>query len=779
MINLPPMRQFLLLIAVFAVQMLSAQSLAPLIPSGPMPELYRCASHTVVDAQIARRDAAGDPVSPAEQDFMREMSYYSQQRMFSGWILFNDSLSDYVQRVGDEVLKNDSATRSQLHFYVYKDADPNAFTSATGTIIITVGLLAQLENEAQLAYILCHEITHYRNQHMLKGYLNREELKNNTSTPYYLLQSNALSYSQEQELEADMQGFDLFLQSPYSKKEALRSFDVLEYSNLPFDDMPFDTMFFNIDYLKVPVGYYKKEVDPIYSDDNYDDQNSTHPNVRKRRMALMSVLDTVKNKEGKLFIISKNDFLNVREASRYELCRLYLDEREYPDAIYASYMMLQKHPDDIYFKKIIARSIYEIAAYEQNGKSSYDPYGYYGGFFSSSYGGKYSALNHTGYYGIPDMKDHPGQQQQIYSLFSTMDPDELTCLALAYNWNIYKLDTKDSLESTLCDSLFSMLVNKQNLHISYFSTITPDSARTDLREDSLARVAETGETGDSKFSRLDKFKLSSEKERFTKFAFVNQLKDSAFVDRFRYYTEHRRSWVEYYDTGEGNNDGFEVVNDDQYGYGIDRIIIAGPDYEMYRENKRGEDPDQDYTQSEIGAANLTTVLANEASAAGVQTVIMNPYTMNTMTGDTFSDLATINEWFYERIQHGSHPYAWNISNQLEADSIASKYHTRYVMFTSVEATYYKKIEHPVWYGISCVTVVPLVKLFIPQRKYVYDVAILDLKTGEVIDVDNRRFHKGKENDRTSQFYSDLFKMMKKAKEPAPKETGDVQKDVGK
>ncbi|HTL81725.1 MAG TPA: M48 family metallopeptidase [Bacteroidia bacterium] len=290
------MRQFLLLIAVFAVQMLSAQSLAPLIPSGPMPELYRCASHTVVDAQIARRDAAGDPVSPAEQDFMREMSYYSQQRMFSGWILFNDSLSDYVQRVGDEVLKNDSATRSQLHFYVYKDADPNAFTSATGTIIITVGLLAQLENEAQLAYILCHEITHYRNQHMLKGYLNREELKEHSNTtPTYLLLSSYYSYNQEQELEADQLGFELYKKSPYSAKEALRSFDVLDYSDLPFDDITFDTTFFNHDYMTIPTGYFMKEVDPIYSDDNYEDRNSTHSNVRKRRMQLMMEVDTVKN----------------------------------------------------------------------------------------------------------------------------------------------------------------------------------------------------------------------------------------------------------------------------------------------------------------------------------------------------------------------------------------------------------------------------------------------------------------------------------------------------
>lgn len=760
------MRIFAFLAAFFLFTgIASAQTAAPLVPQGPLPVFYRCPSHVTVDREIEQRNVSGNTVSKEEEAFMREMTFYSQQRVLSGFVLFNDSLSDYVSKVGAEVLKDDPETLKKLNFYVYKSPAPNAYTSATGTILITVGLLAQLENEAQLAFILCHEITHFRREHMLKGYLNREDLKKKDNTPVYLLQSSYLSYNQEQELEADRLGLELFMKSGYNKKEALRSFDVLEYADLPFDDMPFDTLFFNQDYMTIPAGYYMPKVDPMYSDDNYDDKGSTHPNVRKRRMALMTVLDTAKNTEGHLFIVSKENFLSTRESSRYEVCRLYLEERDYPEAIYTSYMMLQRHPNELYFRKIIAEALYNLAAYNQgSGMGRFMDFGFFG--YYGSYGGRYAMLNRSGYYRVPDYKDYPGQQQELFHLFHEMEPDELTVLALSYNWKVHKAAPADSLQSMLCDSLFSMLVNKQNLHLSYFSTITPDEAREELRQDSLERAKETGESGDSKFSRIDKFKLSSEKERFTKFAFVELMKDTEFVSRFKYYTDHRQSLVYMPDRSllddktksERKQDAEDEANS---GYGINRILIVGPGFEEYRQNDRNEDPDQDYAASEVGSSRLSTVIKTEAQNAGVEAIVLNPFAMDSLASDSFADIATLNEWFFEKMQHGSHGYAWTVNNQSETDSIMKKYNTRYVMFTTVETNYYKKIQHPFWFGVSCIAVVPAIRAFIPRNRYYYDSAILDLKTGKVIEVRHEKIKHGKEKDKTSAFFKEVFQKMKK------------------
>lgn len=748
-----------------------AQSHAPLEPNGKLPSFFYNPSHVLVNQEIGKRNAAGDVVDAKEEAFIREMSYFAQQRMISGIVLFNDSLSSYVSRVAKVLLKDDTATFNKLHFYVYKSPDPNAYTSATGNILITVGLLGQLDNEAQLAFILAHEITHYRQAHMLKGYLNREELKEQSSTtPSYLLLSSYYSYNQEQELEADQLGFELYKKSPYSVREALRSFDVLDYSDLPFDDMPFDTTFFNKDYMTIPSGYFMKEVDPIYSDDNYEDRNSTHPNVRKRRMALMTEVDTVKNAGTHLYVVSKDDFLSVRETSRYEMCRLYLIERNYPGAIYSSYMLLQRHPNDLYLQKIIGHSLYEIAAYNQTSAASgyYNPYLNYD-YFSS--GGRYSGLKRGGYYRIPDFKDYPGQQQQLYHLFHEIEADELTVLALSYNWRLHTSDPADRFQQALCDSLFIMLVNKQNLHMSYFSTITPDEAKEQYRKDSLQRVAETGETGDSKYSRMDKFRLNSQKERFTKFAFVELLKDTAFAGRFKYYTDHRNSLVS---TGEdaswyGTRSKKEREQEDKelesYGYGVQKVIVVSPDYEKYTQLDRKEQSEQDFMASEKGQENLGATIKAQAGASGVDCILLSAFSMDSLDGDAFADLAVLNEWFYERIQHGSNGYATTINNQAQVDSIIAKYGTRYVMFTGVEVEYRKKIQRPVLFAISCLAVVPAVRAFIPRNNMSYDAAILDIKTGEVVAIRHKTFLKGKEAENTQEFYKQLFDKMHKVKRP--------------
>lgn len=44
--------------------------------------------------------------------------------------------------------------------YVVQSAEPNAFSSGAGTIILTKGMLAQTRTEAELASILCHEMAH-------------------------------------------------------------------------------------------------------------------------------------------------------------------------------------------------------------------------------------------------------------------------------------------------------------------------------------------------------------------------------------------------------------------------------------------------------------------------------------------------------------------------------------------------------------------------------------------------------------------------------------------
>lgn len=79
----------------------------------------------------------------------------------------NPWVQDYVNRVGQRLVPGDS---DKLYaFKVTYHPIPYAFTLSTGTILISTGMISMLDNEAQLAYVLGHELAHvYKNHWKVK-----------------------------------------------------------------------------------------------------------------------------------------------------------------------------------------------------------------------------------------------------------------------------------------------------------------------------------------------------------------------------------------------------------------------------------------------------------------------------------------------------------------------------------------------------------------------------------------------------------------------------------
>ncbi|MBI4166972.1 MAG: M48 family metalloprotease [Acidobacteria bacterium] len=75
----------------------------------------------------------------------------------------NPVIQDYVNRVGQRLVPADSA--KLYAFKVTKSPVPYAYNLSTGTIYISTGYLALTDNEAQLSYVLSHEVAHVYKDH--------------------------------------------------------------------------------------------------------------------------------------------------------------------------------------------------------------------------------------------------------------------------------------------------------------------------------------------------------------------------------------------------------------------------------------------------------------------------------------------------------------------------------------------------------------------------------------------------------------------------------------
>ncbi|MEA2104628.1 MAG: M48 family metalloprotease [Candidatus Cloacimonadota bacterium] len=80
----------------------------------------------------------------------------------------NKSVQDYVNFVGNLVVQASNAYDIPFKFFILDIPQPNAYSCPGGIIFITKGLLDFLENEAELACVLGHEITHVSCYHGMK-----------------------------------------------------------------------------------------------------------------------------------------------------------------------------------------------------------------------------------------------------------------------------------------------------------------------------------------------------------------------------------------------------------------------------------------------------------------------------------------------------------------------------------------------------------------------------------------------------------------------------------
>lgn len=170
-------------------------------------------------------------------DFNVVSGYAINQLLWSGKVVFGDTITRYLNRVVDVILKDDPTLRQKLQIYTVKSPVVNAFTTSDGFIFVNIGLIASCENEAQLAYILSHEISHYVKQHSIKRYTFRKEEERNArkftwnsskrAKIDYTKRLNMSNYSKSQEIEADDYGLQLFSKTNYNQEASIEGFKML------------------------------------------------------------------------------------------------------------------------------------------------------------------------------------------------------------------------------------------------------------------------------------------------------------------------------------------------------------------------------------------------------------------------------------------------------------------------------------------------------------------------------------------------------------------------
>ena len=398
-----------------------AQTVIPrLVCKGEMPDDFRLKySEKYRNTLNTTDDFKGRRSKKKKREFAALTNIAIDNLFRSGKVLYGDEVTVYCNKLLDVLLDDNPELRRELRIYTLRSNQVNAFSTHQGIILVTTGLVARMETEAELAFVLAHEVAHYVKKHNFEGYqYNKELFENDVKNRKSSLDDKLLEsarYSRESETEADDYGWDLFVKAGYDPKEVLHAHDILLHAYLPMENRTFPYNLVEDSLFRIRDSYKEYERKEIEPEEDIDDSESTHPNIHQRKRAAtvkMSQPDFVPG--DKVFILNREEFAEVVKLAKMDVIYNFVIHSRYVEALMlCDAWMGSSELDAGYLKTTRAMCLYGIQ-FLTNEKRKLFP---------------------------SRDEAREGDQESYYFLFRSLTREETNILVTRELWKAYRMDT--------------------------------------------------------------------------------------------------------------------------------------------------------------------------------------------------------------------------------------------------------------------------------------------------------------------------------------------------
>lgn len=297
-------------------------------------------------------------------------------------------LTAYLQRVTERIYRTNPHLTVSATVYPYRSSVPNAVSFGDGTIAFMLGLLERLENEDQVAFVICHELAHLHADHTNKKVQQLAALNFDKDLKKKLMEIRASefnrysrmkalmkemgismgSHSREHELEADSIGLTFFIRAGYNPASAIRCMEILDSVDVTQDKrMPELRKTFQTTHYAFKDSWltYKQSTvwhKPLTSEE--DDTLKTHPDCQRRIRNMQAFFKA----NG---VVVGHDQMSeayhtVRESARFDLADTEYHFKNYGKSLFRALMLLQDYPDNVYAHALVGRSLYRLYESQKN-----------------------------------------------------------------------------------------------------------------------------------------------------------------------------------------------------------------------------------------------------------------------------------------------------------------------------------------------------------------------------------------------------------------------------
>lgn len=479
------MRIHPILIFVLSMGLISVQAQSdnfyPLKAKGEIPVDFSTFTIEKIEERQHNHEEEFSELSRRNQKlFLRAVHQGIDDILRSGKVLFGDPVTNYINNLGRKIIGDDESLKN-IRFYTLKTNVVNAFSTNQGIIFVSQGLIAQVKNEAQLAFVLAHEIAHYIERHVIIGFKENVELMNSPTSISEKVKRYSI-YSKDKEYEADRIGIKLYNKAGYNLTDLFSVFDLLTFAYLPFESKEVTKDYFNTERLFLPESFFKKDLPKINAEEEYDDSRSTHPNIKSRRDQLSGEVNKYKEWDTLILLTSEEEFEYARALSRLEQVRNNLYEFDYIGAMYNLYLLEDDFKDNLHFIHYKAQT--------------------WLGLLSFKISGRFSDISMS-------LNWIQGEQHQMHHVIRALNRRQLATLAIRNLYDIKLAYPEDEQIDAIYKTAIRILADDERFRLRDFYDISYVEAL--VRFGANVVIDETDEDNPNK---LDRVKLAQERQRY-------------------------------------------------------------------------------------------------------------------------------------------------------------------------------------------------------------------------------------------------------------------------
>lgn len=292
---------------------------------------------------------------------------------------------------------------SDISIYLSRTGVPNAYTPGYKTVFINAGLFTRLQNEAQLAFVLCHELAHIFLKHSeqaVDNYLNSifsKDFKDKVATIkkqefgkgkaieelFKNFSFDSRKHSRFKETAADSLAIVWLRQTDYNLEQVMDCLQLLDTIDTDVCEtkLVFEKHLNAAEY-PIKANYFETPRRSIFGTSAYvgdiesikvTDSLRTHPDCKQRIIYSSTMIPDAMRKTGSKFLVDSLHFLHLQKRLKNELIDFALSNEKVSRGFFYAIEELNEDTQNPYVAASISQALNQLYESQKNhilGKST-------------------------------------------------------------------------------------------------------------------------------------------------------------------------------------------------------------------------------------------------------------------------------------------------------------------------------------------------------------------------------------------------------------------------